>query len=84
MDLCQNRLLESELRMIDHEIYQGMLANDMIEMCTELLPPCTFSEKQAILEDLRLANKSSFFEAYPNLLQIFTNVEQRKLCKIFE
>ena len=84
MDLIQKGFLESKLRMIDHEIYQGMSAKDMIEMCAELLPPCSFSEKRAILEDLMAANKKSFAEAYLNLLQMFTNVEQQKLFKIFE
>ena len=63
------------LRRIDFEIYKSMSSNDMIEMCKSLLPPCTFLEKKAILEDLFLANKDSLISAMHELNKYFSEYQ---------
>lgn len=63
MNQLREKYSESDLRKIDFDIYQSMSADEMIAMSEELLPPCNFGEKMALLEDLKSANASSLFDA---------------------
>lgn len=75
---------EKALRMIDREIYASMSAKDMIGMCSELLPPCNYGEKIAVLEDLWDANHEAFLSAFQGLSGLFSEDEQKTLQEKFK